>query len=80
MNKKYVVFHQLNQNPKTPYLHIHSQRKKERNEKPTKEIKINSETEETKKKQQQQISKAADKMGACKSAHKNNRRARQKII
>lgn len=50
MNKKYVVFHQLNQNPKTPYLHIHSQRKKERNEKPTKEIKINSETEETKKK------------------------------
>ena len=30
MNKKYVVFHQLNQNPKTPYLHIHSQRKKGR--------------------------------------------------
>lgn len=78
MNKKYVVFHQLNQNPKTPYLHIHSQRKKGRKNQ-QRRLRLTPKRKKQKKKQQQ-ISKAADKMGACKSAHKNNRRARQKII
>ena len=73
MNKKYVVFHQLNQNPKTPYLHIHSQRKKGRKNQ-QRRLRL------TPKRKKQKKNKAADKMGACKSAHKNNRRARQKII
>ena len=62
MNKKYVVFHQLNQNPKTPYLHIHSQRKKGRKNQ-QRRLRL---TRNGRNKKQQQISKAADKMGRVK--------------
>ena len=64
MNKKYVVFHQLNQNPKLLIsTYTHKERKKGRK---NQQRRLRLTPKRKKQKKQQQISKAADKMGACK--------------